>query len=459
MAYTPTIWHNDQPPALSAANLNKMTDELESQAAAQSISHSLPNWVDGSDPALTTAAPWNEIERVLQLVSSGLGLSYTKTTWDVGWTPARNETNLNKIEQQLVLNRDRMETTPTGNIYWGARIDGQFYLDHYGSGNAVDAPFANSTVNWDLFEAHAGKKVSAIHWGGGGRAWPPTTFDITAANNCRTRGAFSNYSFSTSAQGINSIIAKDGTAQSYLTTLFTDIKSWGYPLMMRPFWEMNGAWYPWGRPGGSGASTVSDAQYRTLWQNLWQACADVMNGSGTAWVAPAGTHTGNVSFFWCPNIIDLPSVPDPSPRFPGTAYVDWLGWDGYAYSGTYKSPSTRFDSTYTTLQALEPNKPYAIGEMGVDPTIGSPGKAAWVTDFLGTWLPAHPKIRYFSWFNEYGGIPLPHIEVGDGNVYDSTALTAFHDGIQSTYFKANPVTDVTFPKANPAGSLNKVPIP
>lgn len=101
MAYTPTIWVNDQAPALSAANLNKLTDELEAQAATHGIAHSLPTWADGTSPALTDANPLNEMERVTELLSTATGLSYTRTIWSTGWTPARSAMRLNKLEQQV----------------------------------------------------------------------------------------------------------------------------------------------------------------------------------------------------------------------------------------------------------------------------------------------------------------------------------------------------------------------
>ena len=50
-------------------------------------------------------------------------------------------------------------TTTASPIYWGAYIDGN---DTYG-GSYSDAPWDSST--WDLFERHAGKKVSLLHYG------------------------------------------------------------------------------------------------------------------------------------------------------------------------------------------------------------------------------------------------------------------------------------------------------
>jgi hypothetical protein len=103
--YTPTAWANNVPPPLSAANLNKLTNELASQAAAKGISHSLPTWADGVAPALTDAAPLNEIERVTQAVAASLSLSYSPTVWSSGWEPSRNATRFNRLEAQAQANR------------------------------------------------------------------------------------------------------------------------------------------------------------------------------------------------------------------------------------------------------------------------------------------------------------------------------------------------------------------
>jgi hypothetical protein len=117
-AYSPTTWVNNTPPPLSAANLNKLTDELESQAAAKGIAHTLPAWADGVAPALTDAAPLNEMERVLQAVASSLSLSYTPTVWSAGWVPTRNSTRLNRMEVQAQANRAAIDQVvpPTGTL-------------------------------------------------------------------------------------------------------------------------------------------------------------------------------------------------------------------------------------------------------------------------------------------------------------------------------------------------------
>ena len=118
-AYTPTNWQNYAAGGtpLSAANLNKLTDELEAQALALGIIHSLPTWANGAPPALTDPAGLNEMENVTSLVAGQMGLSYTKTVWQAGWTPGRNATNLNKLEAAAQAARIAIDASPpTGDL-------------------------------------------------------------------------------------------------------------------------------------------------------------------------------------------------------------------------------------------------------------------------------------------------------------------------------------------------------
>lgn len=149
MAYTPTVWVNNAAPALSAANLNKLTDEIEAQAAVESISHSLPTWVNGSAPALTEAAPWNEMERVVQLVAVARGLSYTKTTWEAGWIPGRNAFRLNRLEQQVAAN------STTGE--WWAGISGYTRMPE--STGTIKAVSTSAQLRSAITSAVAGDQI------------------------------------------------------------------------------------------------------------------------------------------------------------------------------------------------------------------------------------------------------------------------------------------------------------
>lgn len=117
-AYARNTWVNDTTPALNATNLNRLTNELKLQAVDKNIPHTLPTWADGGAPAITDASPLNEMERVVQAITTSLGLTaYVPTTWGTGWTPARNATRLNRMEAQAVITRNAIDAAgppPTG---------------------------------------------------------------------------------------------------------------------------------------------------------------------------------------------------------------------------------------------------------------------------------------------------------------------------------------------------------
>lgn len=347
----------------------------------------------------------------------------------------------------------------TVKAYQGARIDGQAYVDWYGSNDASDGPWSigiplpnGSTA---LYESHSGKGVCTIHWGGSSGAWPPKAFDTGAADKCHNHGAINYYSFGVPTAGITAIINKTSTAAGYLDTLFTAIKNWGYPIIFRPYWEMNlPTRFDWG------ASNITPSEYLQLYKNTWQAAADVQSGNGTVW-SNTGTHTGNMTFFWCSNVFTAGgSTPSPAAMWPSdgtnnTKYVDIAGWDGYVISG-YTSPGGRYNLIHDTILGLPGigNKPLFIGEMGVDAAVTSPGKAAWINDFLNNWMPAHPRVKGFSWFNEKGSSQQPHIELGDAlGQKNGAALAAFKAGIASDYYGELPVLSSSWPTSG------KVPFP
>lgn len=159
MPYSVTTWVNDTNPALSATNLNKLTNELVSQAAAKSISHTLPTWVDGSAPALTDGAPLNEMERVADLVAAALALSYTPTSWGAGWTPPRNATRLNHLEAAAAANRAAIDAGGAGSALPSVINAGGTYtgtISASGTGAAVQIRTTSPVVIQDSTINHSG---------------------------------------------------------------------------------------------------------------------------------------------------------------------------------------------------------------------------------------------------------------------------------------------------------------
>jgi hypothetical protein len=303
-----------------------------------------------------------------------------------------------------------VQSAPSSSkIYWGATMDGP---NVYGSGY-TDAPWDSNT--WNLFESHAGKKVSIVHWG---MADPPWVHDFnyfkSAFEKVRSAGDLSVADLGTSTVPLRDIA--NGAYDSYLGTWAQQAKAWGYPFFLRFDWEMNGKWFPWGTTS-TNQNTPSD------FVNAWRRFYNIAVSVGAT----------NITWVWCPNNVD-PSETPINQVYPGDAYVDWTCVDSYNWGSTgWRSLYNMLTGTYGQLLQLAPSKPIMLGETGSAENGGS--KASWITDALSTQLPkSFPQIKAFVWFNEK--------YTKNSTVYpwqiesSSSAQTAFANGIKSSYYAA-----------------------
>lgn len=338
MPYSPTNWTNDAPPPLNAANLNKLTDELESQALTQNIAHALPTWVDGSGTALTDGALWNEIERVLRLVSQALGDTYTRTVWSDAWTPARNALNLNKIEQQLWANRTTLDLTGGAEVLWGGRIDRNGYIPPMaGTGGAPQV-----TDCWDRFEdaTHFNKKVGWIQWGTNEFAFVRTS-DL---QTCRDRQAIPHFESNLQkGDGTQWTFAQilAGSVDSKINAFANTVAAWGFPCVYRMWHEFNG---PWSLDQGIYGDPVN---FVKAWEYVVKKVRPI---------AP------NCTFMWCCNGWSATSLADDAtPYLPNPLYIDAWGMDTYR-----NTPMTNIaDAPYQLFQNVAPDK-LILWEFGYD---------------------------------------------------------------------------------------------
>ncbi len=154
MPYSPTVYVNGQAPAINATDLNKLTNELKSQATLKGVTHTLPTWTNGIAPAVSDPVPLNEMERVAQAVAVSLGdNTYTPTVWQASWTPARNATNLNHLENRAQSNRALIEvvlapTAPTGLVVTPGNAQLTLTWNANPVGESVDA---YQVYEFDLF--------------------------------------------------------------------------------------------------------------------------------------------------------------------------------------------------------------------------------------------------------------------------------------------------------------------
>lgn len=209
--------------------------------------------------------------------------------------------------------------------------------------NAVDARGATSLITWEPWL-----------WSGNGANQPAYALDRITA------GDFDTY------------IQQWGTA----------LASWGKPVMLRFAHEMNGNWYPW----AESANGNQAGDYVAAWRHVH----DVV----------AATGATNVQWVWAPNVPYWGSTPL-SGLYPGAAYVDTVGLDGYNWGtaaswSAWTSPSALFGDGLTALRSLAPGKPIMISETASAEAGGS--KANWNTALV-SYLAAQPDITAFVWFH------------------------------------------------------------
>lgn len=121
-----------------------------------------------------------------------------------------------------------------------------------------------------------------------------------------------------------------------IATYLSQLDSAHIPVIFRPYHEMNGGHFWWGKK----------ARYPELFQMTFNYL-----------VSTKGLK--NLLFMWNSNRINI-YAGAAAPYYPGDSYVDILGTD--VYHNDYNM------ATYNELDSLSANKPIALGEFGVPPS-------------------------------------------------------------------------------------------
>jgi Glycosyl hydrolase family 26 len=172
-----------------------------------------------------------------------------------------------------------------------------------------------------------------------------------------------------------------GQFDRYVRKFARDARAWGRPLFLRFAAEMNGDWLPW----CEGVNGNRRGQYVRAWRHVHRIFTRV-GASNVAWV-------------WSPNVIYAGSTPL-ARVYPGDAYVDWIGIDGYNWgtvrpSTTWRGFRDLFRPTLVSLRRLSP-KPLMLAEVASTEIGGD--KAAWIENFFGG-LRRNRDVLAFIWFD------------------------------------------------------------
>lgn len=113
----------------------------------------------------------------------------------------------------------------------------------------------------------------------------------------------------------------DGLHDAAITEAATYWASLNFRIIWRPCWEFDGNWFPWS-PTSTGGGNANDGFPNpgctaATWRSAWQHMVALVQAAGAS----------KVGFFWCPTAwFDETARTD---CYPGDAYVDWCGADGY----------------------------------------------------------------------------------------------------------------------------------
>jgi beta-mannanase len=390
--------------------------------------------VDGSAKFSDSSAPYSG---TLDTTALGNG-SHTLTATAFGQHGVKATTSVTvKVANTVPTPEPEPEPTPepsTGSpIYWGATIGTQL------TGN--QPPWDMSAVT--KFEEETKKKVSLVQFFQPFANCNPNcsfySFPVGPLENIRSHGSIPVLSWS--SQSIPSTKSEpdfqlsdviSGRYDSYIREFATKAKAWGHPFFLRFDWEMNGKWFPW----DEGVNGNQPGEFVTAWRHVHDIFTEV-GATNATWV-------------WCPNVDPENQLKNLSSLYPGDAYVDWTGLDGYNWGTNptrpdrWRSFDQLYSSTYKKItETIAPSKPMMVSEVGSTEYGGS--KANWIKEMLNTVPVNYPKIRGLLWFEKYDdGMDWP--------IETSTAATsAFASGIQNPAYASNTFGSLAFGAAQPTG--------
>ena len=308
---------------------------------------------------------------------------------------------------------------PPASVYWGAQIGDQM------TGEA--AP-------WDMvpvqrFQHLSGKGLSLIEFSSpfaecSSSGCEMTKFPSTPLENVRRYGAIPVFSWNSTSSppsvdqpafSLGKVI--DGVYDGYIREFALKAKAWGHPFFLRFNWEMNGFWFPW----SEGVNGNTPGQFVAAWRHVH----DIFTSVGAT----------NATWVWCPNVDLYSSLTPLGELYPGDAYVDWTGLDGFNWGQRRGSPGWQnfnqvFHRTYKRIiSRVAPSKPVMLAEVASSDKGGS--KPAWIKDMLSKVRHRYRKIRAIIWY-----------DINDRNTHwpletSKKASNAFRSGIRSGAYKPN----------------------
>jgi hypothetical protein len=287
---------------------------------------------------------------------------------------------------------------PKRGVYLGAFVD----PDEQWSGAALQKQEITS------FEQRIGRRLDVdLHyygWRGPGQEFPSTmeAFDVS-------HGRIPYISWAgTKLSRVNS-----GSQDDWIRSRARAVKAFGHPVLIRWASEMNGNWSSYdGWHNNSPGKTDGPAKFVRAWRHI-HGIFQRVGATNATWV-------------WCPNDRDLPSVGwnHWTNYYPGDAYVDWVGVDGYNW-GTTKSWSSwmSFASLHRGIyRDYGGRKPIIVSETASAEQGGS--KADWIRHMWASLAFRFPHLKGVVWM-ERGPMWKVETSISAVDAFRHMAISAF----------------------------------
>lgn len=171
-----------------------------------------------------------------------------------------------------------------------------------------------------------------------------------------------------------------GEYDGYIAAVGRTLREFGAPVLLRLAHEMNLERYHWGTDK-AGYGPESPGLYKALFRHV----AGILRAQGA----------GNALLVFCPNVDSIPAAPwnTPSAYYPGDAWVDVLGMDGYNWGTSHTRATHGYDSSFRPfrdifgplfkdLRGLAPAKPVMVFETASASAGGD--KARWAAEAFDT---------------------------------------------------------------------------
>jgi hypothetical protein len=177
----------------------------------------------------------------------------------------------------------------------------------------------------------------------------------------------------------------NGAYDRYIRRYARGVKAFGGPVMLRPFHEMDGNWYPWG--GTVNGNRPSDMV--AAWRHIWRIFHNV--------------GANNVTWVWSVNHRSVPNTTynNVHKYWPGRSYVNWIGisgfnWGSAAPYGGWLNVRQIYGRRVRALRDYR--RPIIFTEMASVEVGGN--KATWITNSFAYILSQMPRVRGVMWYDE-----------------------------------------------------------